>query len=251
MSAHQASADDDRRLTPADVDGVTFNHATMLHPGYVTTEVDDFLAVVADQLGRLTTENQQLQDRVAELRDQTGSAPAPVTVSDQAVGILATAQQTADRYVAEAEDFSRQMTSTARSQYEEQLAEARERAGAIIQAAQEAATRMVGPAPAGAPGDQPDTEQLREQVAYLKAFGSAVRTQLRSYLEALLADVESEWGHADPAGLPGASARIPAQRPDTRRRPVPARFEGNDTDHSGDEPHPVDVDGAEVVRGRH
>ncbi|MEU2350961.1 DivIVA domain-containing protein [Modestobacter sp. NPDC049651] len=228
MSAHEQPADDGRRLSPADVDAVTFTQATMLHPGYVTTEVDDFLSVVAGELGRLTTENQQLQDRVEELQQRVDSAPAPVSPSDQAVGILMTAQQTADRYVAEAEEVSRQMTSTARTQYEEQLAAAREKAGAIIQAAQEAATRVVGPAPgAGGGGEHPDAELLQEQVAYLKAFGSAVRTQLRSYLEALIADVEHEWGRADPAGVPPSPTRIPAQRPDVRRQPVPARFEGN------------------------
>ena len=42
-------------------------------------------------------------------------------------------------------------------------------------------------------------------MAYLRAFGQAVRTQLRAYLEALLNDVESEWGQADPAGLPPVS----------------------------------------------
>ena len=55
-------------------------------------------------------------------------------------------------------------------------------------------------------------EQLEEQVAYLKAFGQAVRVQLRSYLEALIADVETEWGRADPALLPQDAARPPAQR---------------------------------------
>src|SRR3712207_8289514 len=44
-----------------------------------------------------------------------------------------------------------------------------------------------------------------------KAFGQACRTQLRSYLEALLSDVESEWGRADPAALP-AGARPPVPR---------------------------------------
>ena len=226
MSAHEGTtgpADDAGRPAPT-VDGVTFNHATMLHPGYVTSEVDEYLQVVAAELGRLAEENQQLHAEVQTLQHQVDSTPAPASPGDQAVGILATAQQTADRYVAEAEAFSRQMTSEARSQYEEQLGRAREKAGAIIQAAQEAAGRIVGDAPRAAP-DQPETEQLQEQVAYLKAFGQATRNQLRAYLEALLADVETEWGRAHPGGLPPAAARIPAQRPDGPRRS--ARFEGN------------------------
>src|SRR3954462_14973608 len=47
-------------------------------------------------------------------------------------------------------------------------------------------------------------QELQEQVAYLKAFGQACRVQLRAYLEALLADVETEWGRAHPAVLPPA-----------------------------------------------
>src|ERR671916_616973 len=80
------------------------------------------------------------------------------------------------------------------------------------QAAQEAAARMAGPAPAGADTPGRSVEELEEQVAYLKAFGSAVRVQLRSYLEALITDVESEWGRADPGALPQGPPRPPAQR---------------------------------------
>jgi hypothetical protein len=36
--------------------------------------------------------------------------------------------------------------------------------------------------------------------------------QLRAYLEALLTDVESEWGKADPSSLPQPPLRAPAQR---------------------------------------
>ena len=132
--------------------------------------------------------------------------------SDQAVRILSSAQQTADAYVAEAEEFSRQMTSEARTVYEEEVRQARENAGAIIQAAQEAAAKMTGGAAAGADTGARSMEELEEQVAYLKAFGQAVRVQLRSYLEALLSDVENEWGRADPALLPQQPPRAPPQR---------------------------------------
>jgi hypothetical protein len=84
----------------------------------------------------------------------------------------------------------------------------------MIQAAQEAAARMVAegggvPAPAERSAS---TEELEEQVAYLKAFAQACRVQLRSYLEALLTDVEKEWGRADPSSLPQVPIRTPAQR---------------------------------------
>jgi long-subunit acyl-CoA synthetase (AMP-forming) len=109
------------------------------------------------------------------------------------------------------------MSADARSRYEEELRNAREQAGAIIQAAQEAASRMVaegGGAPAAGEADPADMtkEQLEEQVAYLRAFAQACRVQLRSYLEALLTDVENEWGRADPAALRQGAIHTPAQR---------------------------------------
>jgi len=191
----------------------------MLHPGYNEVEVDRFLNRVGQEIARLHAEKAELRDHVHALQDrveQAELATVPQPPSDQAVRLLATAQQTADAYVAEAEDFSRQMTADARARYEEQLKHARETAGSIIQAAHEAAARMVDgeprPAVETAPTRSATTEELQEQVAYLKAFAQACRTQLRAYLEALLVDVESEWGKANPAALPPVPIRTPAQR---------------------------------------
>jgi len=197
--------------TADDLRAVHFTPASMLHPGYTDREVDAFVARVADELARLTDENAQLREQVQALQQQVDTAAARPSPSDQAVGILATAQLTADAYVAEAEDFSRQMTSEARAQYEEQLAEARERAGAIVQAVAEARAAI---AATGGSDDSPGTQELQEQIAYLKAFGQATRVQLRSYLEALLADVETEWGRAHPAVLGSA---LPAAGPARER----------------------------------
>jgi DivIVA domain-containing protein len=218
------------RLAPADIHDVRFSSGTMMRPGYSAAEVDRFLARTAQELARLHAEKAELRDQVRAL-----SADAERVVqeapSDQAVRLLATAQQTADQYVAEAEDFSRQMSADARSRYEEELRNAREQAGAIIQAAQEAASRMVaeGETPAGEPDPAGMTkEQLEEQVAYLRAFAQACRVQLRSYLEALLTDVENEWGRANPGGLPEAPIRTPAQRaePAVTEKRQPAQTSG-------------------------
>lgn len=200
----QVSGNGEGRVTPEEVRGVQFTRAGVLHPGYEHTEVDAFLSRVGEELDRLVVENAVLHDQVADLEGRVRENAPQEPPSEQAVRILAVAQQTADDYVAEAEDFSRQMTTDARAQYEERLREARDNAGAIIQAAQEAAARMVaeGGLPAGDGQGQLSTEELQEQVDYLKAFGQAVRTQLRAYLEALISDVESEWGRAHPTALP-------------------------------------------------
>jgi DivIVA domain-containing protein len=201
---------DERGLTPADLHNVRFTRASMMRPGYVESEVDRVLSRVAEELGRLYAEKAALRDQVRSLQAQVDGVVIPEAPSEQAVRILSSAQQTADNYVAEAEEFSRQVTHDARVEYEEMTREARETAGAILQAAQEAAAKM-GPATAS-PGGERNLEQLEEQVAYLKAFGQACRTQLRSYLEALLSDIETEWGNADPALLPQSATRPPAPR---------------------------------------
>ncbi|HYH26001.1 MAG TPA: DivIVA domain-containing protein [Blastococcus sp.] len=210
-SAPSRPGNADRGLTPADLQQVRFTRASMLRPGYVDTEVDRVMHRAAEELGRHMAEKAQLREQVRTLQAQLNGAPAHVPPSEQAVRILATAQQTADNYVAEAEAFSRQVTGEARTQYEEAVRLARENAGAIIQAAQEAAARLTGSAPDGSDRSGRSVAELEEQVAYLKAFGQAVRVQLRSYLEALIDDVEAEWGRADPAALP-APARPHGQR---------------------------------------
>jgi len=208
-SEQPGSGTSDRRLTPADLHSLRFSRGSLLHPGYVDTEVDRVLNRLAEELGRLIAEKAELRDQVHALQAQVDGVVVHEPPSEQAVRILSSAQQTADNYVAEAEEFSRQVTSEARTEYEEQIRQARENAGAIIQAAQEAATRMV---PGAAEAGQRSVEELQEQVAYLKTFGQAVRVQLRSYLEALISDVETEWGRADPAVIPQESVRPPAQR---------------------------------------
>ena len=215
----------ERRLSPADVRNARLPRATMLRPGYNDVEVDRLLDRLADEMARLHGEKAELRDQVHALQEQVAGAAAavPEPPSDQAVRILATAQQTADSYVAEAEDFSRQMTADARAQYEEQLRQARENAGAIIAAAQEAAARMTAGSPEPAAGTpEHSAQELEEQAAYLRAFGQACRTQLRAYLEALLADVEAEWGRADPGTLPvrphgTTPAAAPAREPNVAR----------------------------------
>jgi DivIVA domain-containing protein len=237
----------ERRLSPADLHRVEFNRASMLRPGYVDADVDRIISRVAEELGRLIGEKAELRDRVLALQSQVEETAAQPPPSDQAVRILASAQQTADNYVAEAEEFSRQVTSEARAEYEQLVRQARENAGAIIQAAQEAAAKM-GPAPAAAGADGGrSVEELQEQLAYLKTFGQAVRVQLRSYLEALISEVETEWGRADPVALPQDTVRPPAQRSARETGGGAATFVGN----TAAETPPEDRAENDVENGEH
>src|SRR5688572_13479816 len=147
-SAQSGSGNVERRLTPADLQSLRFTRASMLRPGYVDTEVDRVMSRLAEELSRHIAEKSALRDRVraleAALEGAVEGAAAPAPPSEQALRILSAAQQTADNYVAEAEEFSRQMTSEARALYEEEVRLARENAGAILQAAQEGAAKIGG-----------------------------------------------------------------------------------------------------------
>jgi cell division septum initiation protein DivIVA len=227
-SGQHESETSERRPTPADLQSVRFARATMMKPGYVDTEVDRVMHRMAEELGRLYAEKAALRDQVRALQAQVDGAVVPEPPSEQAVRILASAQLTADNYVAEAEEFSRQVTSEARAEYEDLVRQARENAGGILQAAQEAAAKLAEGRPVAADPGTRDVQELEEQVAYLKAFGQACRVQLKAYLEALLTDVESEWGHADPVALPPATPRPPAQRSRGEEQATPSTtFESN------------------------
>ena len=197
---------------------------------------------VAEELGRLYAEKAALRDQVRSLQAQVdGRRRSRRPPSEQAVRILSSAQQTADNYVAEAEEFSRQVTGEARVEYEELIArgpgERRRDHPGRAGGGGEAGRRALGVPD----GSERTVEELEEQVAYLKAFGQACRVQLRAYLEALLSDVETEWGHADPALLPLPAARPPGAararggdlRRELRRRQSAGRRRGCRARHLG------------------
>ena len=83
-------------------------------------------------------------------------------------------------------------------------------------------------------------------MAYLKAFGQACRVQLRSYLEALLTDVETEWGQADPAAVAQAPVRASAQRADDGAAVTPLNVVAEVPPPGGAEPDAAGAGGVEV-----
>lgn len=220
------------RLTPSEVHHVLFTRAGLGRRGYDEVEVDLFLERVQQELTRLIGEKADLRDEVSRLKAQlisaghgSRAASAVDTLNReeaqlQAVRLLAAAQQTADTYVADAEKYSQRLTVDAREHSEQMEAEAREAAKRMVgeaeRLARETAARTLD-GDAGTSGG-PSREELDQQVAYLKTFGQVVRVQLRAYLEALLRDVEEEWGRADPGVVP---ATPPAVEPTGGATPDP------------------------------
>ena len=237
------------RLSPSDVHHVLFARAKLGRRGYDELEVDGFLERVQQELTRLISEKADLRDEVARLKSQltqaqataaaqaqagTGAQVAPsAPTADgalsseeanlQAVRLLAAAQQTADVYVADAEKYAQRLTVDAREHSEQMLEEARRGAKKVLAEAERAARDAASRTIEGEVVSETalSKEELDQQVAYLKTFGDVVRVQLRAYLEALLRDVEEEWGRADPnaaqsvGGPSGSSGRAPVPRPAT------------------------------------
>lgn len=231
------------RVTAADVHGVMFTRSGLGRRGYDEVEVDEFLDRVQVEIQRLTSEKSDLRDEAARLKRQVERAasaepntPNREEAAVQAVSILSAAQQTADQYVADAENYSRRLSSDAREQSESVVAEARARAAQIIadaeQAAHDAAQEVMHAHASGEGVTARTKDELEEQVAYLRTFSQVCRTQLRSYLEALLEDIELEWGKADPAALMSAR-ELPA--PHIVMQRVASEDAGSSEDSEGGE----------------
>jgi len=67
-SAQNGTEDAERGITPADLRSLRFSRASMLHPGYVDSEVDRVMNRVAEELGRHIAEKAELRDRVRALQ---------------------------------------------------------------------------------------------------------------------------------------------------------------------------------------
>jgi len=139
----------DRRLTPDTVQAVTFPSARLGRRGLDEEHVRAFCGQVERELVRLFNERTSLTDEVQRLRrrvlglsgDESGSGYRPDDAHVQAVRILSNAQQTADRYVAEAQEYSRQMAEDARRRRDEILAEAKSHAALMLEEARGEASR--------------------------------------------------------------------------------------------------------------
>jgi cell division septum initiation protein DivIVA len=164
------------RLTPGYVHSMTFRLARLGRRGLDEDDVLDFCARVESELARLLEERASLYAELGRLRGRTpGRSPrpaplgAPVATPDrrarpaavpqeptvQAVRILAKAQQTADRCMADAQAYSRQVAHDALRRREKILAEASARASLLLEQAHRSATRTAVEPSAYRPGVPP------------------------------------------------------------------------------------------------
>jgi DivIVA domain-containing protein len=206
------------RLTPAELQTVNFRRAPLGRRGFDEEQVRAFLRQVEQELVRVLNEKTTLHHEVGRLRDRiTGGGPgvAPVQAEDahmQAVRILSKAQETADHYVADAQRYSREIAEEARRGRDEILAEAKARAVMVLdEAHRQASAAAEQITPSAGPMSDDERRELEREVAYLRTFSDVYRTHLKTYLEALLRNVE-EWGHSEQDALPTASVPLPRSR---------------------------------------
>jgi DivIVA domain-containing protein len=201
------------RLTPDQVQSVSFPAARLGRRGFDEEHVRAFCAQVEGELVTLLNEKTALWEEVERLRrrmlGENGDAPGlrPEDAHIQAVHILSNAQQTADRYVADAQHYSRQLAEDARRRRDEVLEEDHQ------QGTRAAGAAMTGQVALTA-GEQ---QELQTELAYLRTFSDVYRNHLRAYLEALLRNV-ADWEQAEKSSLSAARADLSAGR---ARLPLP------------------------------
>lgn len=189
-----------QRLTPERVRTVLFSRTPIGRRGLNEDEVTEFLHRIADELAArdaaeaslrakvthykntlIQWQREQLEARGEEASptDPLGSAPRP---SVAAVNLLSQAQQQADAYVAQTQEYCRRLAADAQDHAQEILSEARAQAQV---AADDAARAHHVQANAG---DIATIEDLERRLAWARAFIASlesVEAQLRTTREAL------------------------------------------------------------------
>src|SRR6266700_8139752 len=209
---------EEKRLTPDEVQAVTFPLSRIGRRGFDEDHVRAFLQEVEREIVTLLNEKVSLWNEVERLRrriitgmKQSGNDGVLFGREDahvHAVRILSNAQLTADRYVADAQAYSHRLTEEARSRRDEILTEAQQHADMVLEEAtsraREAALATLN-APPVAPQEEADRSALRAELAYLRTFGEVYRTHLRAYTEGMLRSI-AEWERSEAGAIEQASA---------------------------------------------
>jgi cell division septum initiation protein DivIVA len=192
-------------LTPERVRSAVFTPTRLGRRGVDEGEVRAFCEWVCDGLGRLLSDNAALQAEVMRLRDRViggkeKAGPQPEDAHVQAVYVLSRAQLTADRYVADAQEYGRELAQDAQLRREEVLREAMVRASMILEEAHAAASRAASVIPETRdPLPASERQELQAEIAYLRTFSDVCRTHLRAYMESLTRSIE-QWEQVERKG---------------------------------------------------
>jgi len=202
--------DEQDRLTPEELQTVTFPLSRLGRRGYEEEPVREFLHRVQAEFIRLVNERASLWQEVQRLRrrilaEEGDGDPKSVLFGEadahiHAVRILSTAQATADRYVADAQAYSSRVTEEARLRRDHIMHEAQQHSDMILEEAHvrardAAVTALNGSAP---PQNAHEQRAAQAELAYLRTYSDVYRAHLRAYTEGVLRSIE-EWEHKEAA----------------------------------------------------
>ena len=216
--------DDKSRMTPAELQTVTFPTSRLGRRGYEEEAVRGFLSTVHAEFVHLMNERTSLWQEVQRLRrriiaGESDSEPQAVLFGEadahvHAVRILSTAQVTADQYVADAQDYSSRLTLEAKRRRDEIMQEAQQYSDMLLEdahtKAREAAVSALNVA--AAPQSDEKQQAAQAELAYLRTYSDVYRAHLRAYTEGILRGIE-EWERKEAASLREAAKAVPPGGP--------------------------------------
>ena len=213
-------------VTGSDLQNVAFASSKVLGRGYDHVEVEAFVKRCADLVDRLRGHLRDrdatilgLQVQVDTLQERIDRDSRSNEVAN-AISVLTTAQQTADKTVGQADEYSAKVMSEARDLYED----ARRNAATIEQEAEAKAKHVYEVALGRAESLERETttkvarltlsattaqQELESQTAYLRTLRDTTKTQMEAFLESLLDHVTDAYGQAHPMAAEAASAQNP------------------------------------------
>jgi cell division septum initiation protein DivIVA len=212
---------DQGRMSPDELQTVVFPTSRLGRRGLEEGPVREFLAGVHGEFVRLLNERTSLWQEVQRLRrriiaGQTdeGSNEDSVLFGAEdahvhAVRILSTAQVTAEKYVADARDYSSRLTKETRERRDEVMTQARQHSDRILQEAQaKAREAAVSALNTDAPHSEKEWHAAQAELAYLRTYSGVYRAHLKAYTEGILRGIE-EWERKETASLADAAQREP------------------------------------------
>jgi cell division septum initiation protein DivIVA len=194
--------DEQRRLTPDELQSVRFPMSGLGRHGYEETAVNGFVRKVHAEFVRLVNERASLWQDVQRLRQrilagETDSDRQTVLLGEadahvHAMRLLSATQVIAERCGADAHAYRSRLTDEARRHRDEIMREAQQDSDTILEKAHARASAAAISALNAAPR-QTDREELAAQaeLAYLRAYSDVYRANLRAYAEGVLRGIEA------------------------------------------------------------
>ncbi len=226
MTDATANFPDADAVTGSDLKNVAFASSKGFGRGYDHVEVEAFVARCADLVDQLRGRLRDRDGTILDLQVQVDSLQERVDRDSRskevanAISVLTNAQQTADKTVAQADDYSARVMSEARDLYED----ARRNAATLEQETEAKARHVYEEALGRAESLERESneklaklslsaataqQELESQTAYLRTLRDTTRTQMEAFLEGLLDHVTDAYGQAHPMAAEAASASNP------------------------------------------